>query len=138
MVVVKERKPTVISIYYWFNNHLNVQGSSPVVETSAGVPLISMRLFAAAKWSAWLVSKESPCLSPNYTKSATNLTAPPAVVSLQTAHKKYSGYKNPLFPILYEDQTNVQECLHMVKWGVQLVASEPPGAPGYYSGNFKL
>jgi len=68
-----------------------------------------------------------------YTKSATYLTAPPAVVSLQRAHKKYWGYKNPLFAILYEDQTNVQECLHMVKWGVQLVASEPPRAPGYYS-----
>jgi len=23
--------------------------------------------------------------------------------------------------------------MHMVKWGVQLVASEPPRAPGYYN-----
>ena len=49
------------------------------METSAGVPLISMRPFAAAKWSAWLVSKESPLFSgslPSYTKSATYLTAP--------------------------------------------------------------
>ena len=40
------------------------------METSVGVPLISMRPFAAAKWSAWLVSKESPRLSgsmPSYT-----------------------------------------------------------------------
>jgi len=58
----------------------------------------------------------------------------PAVVPLQTAHKKYSGYKNPLFLISYQDQTNVQECMHMVKWGVQLVTSEPPRAPGYYTG----
>jgi len=57
----------------------DVQGSSPVVETSAGVPLMSMRPFAAAKWLAWLVSKESLRLSgslPNYTKSATYFTAP--------------------------------------------------------------
>jgi len=40
-----------------------VQGSSPVVETSAGVPLIAMRLFAAEKWSAWLVSKGPPPVS---------------------------------------------------------------------------
>jgi len=58
---------------------LNVQGSSPVVEMSAGIPLTSMRPFAAAKWSAWLVSKESPLLSGSllsYTESATYLTAP--------------------------------------------------------------
>jgi len=48
------------------------------METSAGVPLISMRPFAAAKWLAWLVSKESPRFTgslPSYTKSATYLTA---------------------------------------------------------------
>jgi len=33
---------------------------------------------------------------------------------------------------LWEDETNVQECLHMAKWGVQRVASESPHAPGYY------
>ena len=32
----------------------------------------------------------------------------------------------------WEDETNVQEYLHMVKWGVQQVASEPPRALGYY------
>jgi len=49
------------------------------VEASAGVPVISMRPFAAAKWLAWLVLKDSPLLSstlPSYTKSATYLTAP--------------------------------------------------------------
>ena len=42
-------------------------------------------------------------------------------------------HKNTLFPILWEDETNVQECLHMVKWGVQRVVSEPPQAPGHYN-----
>ena len=49
------------------------------METSAEVPLISMRPFAVPKWSVWLMSKEAPCLSgslPSYTKSATYLTAP--------------------------------------------------------------
>jgi len=44
------------------------------VEKSSGDPLISTRPFAVTKWSAWLVSKVSPCLSgskPSYTKSAT-------------------------------------------------------------------
>jgi hypothetical protein len=27
----------------------------------------------------------------------------------------------------------VQECLHIVKWGVQHVGIEPPRAPGYYN-----
>jgi len=47
------RVRTATSVYQWFNNHLNVRVSSPIVETSAAVPLISMRPFAAAKWSAW-------------------------------------------------------------------------------------
>jgi len=105
------------------------------VGTSAGVPLIFMRPFAVPKWTTWLASKGSTRLSgslPSYTKFATYLTAPRAVVSLQRPHKKYSGYKNPLLPILYEDQTNVQECMHIFKWVVQLMASEPPRAPGYY------
>ena len=49
------------------------------METSAGILLISVRPFAAVKWSAWLVSNESSLLSgslPSYTKSATYLTAP--------------------------------------------------------------
>jgi len=41
--------------------------------------------------------------------------------------------KNTPFPILWEDETNVQECQHMVKWGVQRVASEPPQVPRYYN-----
>ena len=104
--------------------------SCPVVETSAGEPLISKRPFAVGKWSAWLVSKESPFLwgsMPSYTQIYNILPHSPVIVSLQTAHK------NTLFPIWCEDETNVQECLHMVKWGVQRVASEPPQAPGYLS-----
>ena len=111
------------------------------METSAGEPLISTRPFAVTKQSAWLVSKESPvsqapCLV--ILNPLQHLTAPPAVVTLQTAYKKNSGYKNPLFPILWEDKTNVQECLHMVKWGVQRVTSEPPQAPGYNNNNIYL
>ena len=45
--------------------------------------------------------------------------------------------KNTPFPILWEDETNVQECQHMVKWGVQRVASEPPQAPRYYTSPFR-
>ena len=45
-----------------FKNHYEVQWNNPVVETSAGGPLISMRPFAEGKCSDWLVSKESPCL----------------------------------------------------------------------------
>jgi len=47
------------------------------VEMSAAVPLISLRPFAAAMWSAWLVSKVSSLFTgslPSYTKSATYLT----------------------------------------------------------------
>lgn len=69
------------------------------METNAGEPLISTRPFAVTKWSSWLVSKESPCLSgskPNYTNSATYLTATPAVLSLQRAHKqKTLGLQKP-------------------------------------------
>jgi len=67
--------------------------SCPVVETSAGEPLISKRPFAVAKWSAWLVSKESPFLwgsMPSYTQIYNILPHFPVVVSLQTAHKKHS------------------------------------------------
>ena len=67
---------------------------------------------------------------PSYTQVYNILPHSPVVGSLQTAHK------NTLFPILWEDETNVQECLHIVKWGVQRVASEPPQAPGYYTSPF--
>jgi len=83
------------------------------VETSAGVPLISMRPFAAAKWLAWLVSKESPRFEgslPSYTKSATYLTAPlpsspyrehttntrvtqPSVPDIVRRHYRATGYR---------------------------------------------
>jgi len=70
------------------------------VETSAGVPLISMRPFAAAKWSAWLVSKESPRFTgslPSYTKSATYLTAP-LPSSLYREHTKNTQVTQPSVP----------------------------------------
>ena len=63
------------------------------MQTSAAVPLISMRSVAAAKWSGWLMSKEStrPTGSlPSYTKSANISYRTPAVVTLQRAHKKHS------------------------------------------------
>ena len=63
MVVVKKSdNPKQSPNTNGFNNHYAVQWSNPVVETSAGGPLISMRPFAGGKCSAWLVSKESPCL----------------------------------------------------------------------------
>jgi hypothetical protein len=101
-----------------FNNQIVVQWSSPVVETSAGEPLISTRLFAGAKCSAWLVSKESPRISgfkPSYTKIC-YIVAPhsPVVVPLKSnTQKNHKGYKNPLFPILRGDLTYVQLCLHI-------------------------
>jgi len=67
--------------------------SSLVVKTSAGEPPNSKRPFAVVKWSAWLVSKESPLLwgsKPSYTQICYNIVPhSPVVVSLQTAHKKH-------------------------------------------------
>ena len=83
-------------------------------------------------WSVWLVSKESPYLSgskPSYTKSATYFTATPAVISLQRAHKKNTRLQKPSVSNIV-GRRDVQECLHMVKWVVQRVTSEPPRAPG--------
>jgi len=99
------------------------------VETSAGEPLISeaLRCYKVVGLAGVerIPISQAPCLvTLNLLQYLT--APPPAVVSLQTAYKKHSGYKNPLFPILWEDKTNVQECLHMVKLGVQRVASEPP------------
>ena len=68
---------------------------------------------------------EAPC--PVILKSTISY---PTLLSL-SPYRRHT--KNTLFPILWEDETNVQECLHMVKWGVQRVASKPPQAPGYYS-----
>ena len=64
------------------------------METSAGVPLISMRPFAAAKWSAWLVLKGS---LPSYTKSVTYLTAP-LPSSPYKEHTKYTWVTQPSVP----------------------------------------
>jgi hypothetical protein len=129
------------------------------VETSAREPLISTRLFAVTKWSAWQASKESlvsQAPSPDIPKSATTFTAPPAVVCLQTAHKntrftktlcsQYNGKTKQSAGMSAYGQLGsatgwqwasttpwiLQECLHMVKWGVRRVASEPPRATGYY------
>jgi hypothetical protein len=65
-----------------------------------------MRPFVVTKYSAWLVSKESPRLSvskPSFTKNLLQyLTAPPAVFSLQTAHKKTLGLQKPPIPNILE------------------------------------
>ena len=89
--------------------------SSPIVETSAAVLLISMRPFAAAKWSAWLVSKESPRFTgslPSYTKSATYLTAP-LPSSPYREHTKNIRLHNPLFR--YCKKTK-QTCRNACRW----------------------
>jgi hypothetical protein len=106
--------------------------SCPFVETSAGEPLISKRPFAVAKWSAWLVSKESPFSEAPCPVILKSTISYPTLL-LSSPYRRHT--KNTLFPILWEDETNVQECLHMVKWEVQQVASEPPQAPGYYMGD---
>jgi len=106
------------------------------VETSAGEPLISTRPFAVTKCSARLVSNESPRLSgskPSYTEMCYNILPHPCRRLLTGSTHKHSVYNNPLFPILWEDERNVQDCLHMVKWGVQRVASVPTRAPEYYT-----
>ena len=100
------------------------------METSAGIPQTFIRPFVAAKWSAWLVSKESPLLSGSllsYTQSATYLTAPLP----SSPYREHTKNTRVTETFCFQDQTNVQECMHMVKWGVQLVAREPPRAPGY-------
>ena len=88
------------------------------METSAGEPIISMRPFAVTKCSAWLVSKDYPRLLgslPSYIKSATISFRTPSLHPLRENTKKHSGYESPLFPISWEDKTDVEECLHMVK-----------------------
>ena len=55
VVVKKSDSPRQSPNTNGFNNHYAVQWSNPVVETSAGGPLISMRLFAGGKCSACLV-----------------------------------------------------------------------------------
>ena len=51
---------------------------------------------------------------------------------LTDSTQKTQGLQKP-FPILWEDWNKVQECLHMVKWVVQRVASGPSRAPVYYT-----
>jgi hypothetical protein len=90
------------------------------VETSVGEPLISMRPFAIRKWSDWLVSNEFPCLPsslPSYTKAATISYRAPSRRLLTDSTQKTLGLQKPYVPNIVGRQ-NVQECLHMVKWGV--------------------
>ena len=72
------------------------------MESSAGEPLISMRPFAVTKWSAWLMSKESPCLSgskPSYTKSATiSYRTPCRRLLTDSIQKKILGLQKPSVP----------------------------------------
>ena len=80
--------------------------SSPVVKMSTGEPLISKRPFAVAKWSPWLVSKESPLLcgsKPSSTQIYNILLHSSVVVSLQTADKKKKlGLQTPSVPKIVE------------------------------------
>jgi len=74
---------------------------SLIVETSAGVPLISMRTFAVPKRSAWLLSNESPCLSgslPSCTKSATISYSNPCRRLLTDSTQKLLGLQKPSVP----------------------------------------
>ena len=71
------------------------------METSAAEPLISIRPFAVTKWSAWLVSKESPRLSgslPSYTKSATISYCNACRRLLTDSIQKTLGLQKPSFP----------------------------------------
>jgi len=103
------------------------------VETSAGIPLTSMRSFAAAKWSAWLVLRESSLLSGSllsYTQSATYLTAPCRRL-LTESTQKILGLQKPSVSNFVR-RPNKRAGMHAHgQVGVQLVASEPPQAPGY-------
>ena len=76
-----------------------VQWNSPVVETSAGEPLISTRPFAVMKWSAWLVSKKSPLLwdaNPRYTKIYYNVLPHPVPSSPYRQHTKNTKFTKTL------------------------------------------
>jgi len=100
-----------------------------MVETSAGVPLISTRPFAVTKWSAWLASKESrvsQAPSPVILKFATISYRTPCRRLLTDSTQKTLGLQKPSVP-------NIMGSLNNVKWGVQRVASELPRAPGYYT-----
>jgi hypothetical protein len=67
----------------------------------ADAPLISMRPFAVAKWSAWLVSKKSPVPqtpNPVILKSATISYRNPCQPPHQIAQKKTLGLQKPSLP----------------------------------------
>jgi hypothetical protein len=125
------------------------------VETSAELPFTT-RPFAVAKCSAWLVSKESPrsvrpgkCRKnphlfsgskPSYTKIC-QCIAPPTIPSSShnPAHKTSKRVISTLcsnIPRRLNKRTGMSAS--QVVWGTQRVASEPPGAPGCYSRNYKV
>jgi len=83
------------------------------------------------------VSNESPVSqAPNQVKLISATVSHSTLLSSSPCrqHTRNTTFtKNHLFTILWEDEPNVQECLRMVKWGLQRVVSEPPRAPGYYS-----
>jgi hypothetical protein len=107
------------------------------VKTRAGEPLISTWPFAGAKFSAWLVSKGSQASSLVILKSAiavshrTLLSSP----AYNSTHKK-KGIKEPSVSHITRRNTCRNVCIYMsaskVVWSMQLVASEPPRAPGCY------
>jgi hypothetical protein len=71
------------------------------VETSAGEPLISTRLFAVTKCSAWLVSNESPISqapSPVIVKSATISHRTPCRRHLTDSTQKTLCLQKPTVP----------------------------------------
>jgi len=77
-----------------------------------------MRPFAVTKWSAWLVSKESPCLSgckPSYTKSATVSCLTPCSRLLTDSTQKTLGLQKPSVPNEM-GRWNKQRCRNVSMW----------------------
>jgi hypothetical protein len=70
------------------------------VETSAAVPLISMRPFAVPKWSAWLLSKsprvsQAPCPA---TLNLLHILPPPCRCLLTDSTQNILGLQKPSVP----------------------------------------
>ena len=110
------------------------------METSAGEPLISVRPFAGTKWSASLMSKESPCLSgslSSYTKAGTISCCTPCRRLLTDSTQNTLVLQKPSVPNIVGRQNKRAGMSAYGQCGVQRVASEPPRAPGYYSIYFK-
>ena len=86
------------------------------MEMSAGVPLISMRPFAAAKWSAWLVSKESPLFSGSLLVilNPLHILPHPLPSSLYRGHTKNTRVTKTLF-FQYCKKTK-QTCRNACTW----------------------